>query len=150
MIPTLTFPTSPIHFRPPPTLLTATLPHSCRIDPLMNIFSISFQNYLKLRKFGCLCYPLTRSYNTNKLQPKSRPCVFLGYSQTQNAYKCMDATTNRLFLSRHVLFDENRHVPPIPPDVSSHYLLPSVSSPFVPVPCSPSVTVSSHQSPSST
>jgi len=43
-------------------------------------------NYLKLRKFGCLCYPLTRSYNTNKLQPKSCPCVFLGYSQTQNGY----------------------------------------------------------------
>jgi len=107
-------------------------------------------NYLKLRKFGCLCYPLTRSYNTNKLQPKSRPCVFLGYSQTQNAYKCMDTTTKRLFLSRHVLFDENRHVPPIPPDVSSHSLPTSVSSPFVLVPCSPSVSMPSHQSSSST
>ena len=107
-------------------------------------------NYLKLRKFGCLCYPLTRPYNTNKLQPKSRPCVFLGYSQTQNAYKCRDATINRLILSRHVLFDENRHVPPIPPDVSSQSLLPSFSSLFVKIPCSPSITMPSHQSPSST
>ena len=63
-------------------------------------------NYLKLRKFGCLCYPLTRPYNTHKLQPKSIPCIFLGYSQTQNAYKCMDPLTNRLYISRHVTFDE--------------------------------------------
>ena len=35
-------------------------------------------NYLKLRKFGCLCYPLTKPYNTHKLQPKSIPCLFLG------------------------------------------------------------------------
>ena len=63
-------------------------------------------NYLKLRKFGCLCYPLTRPYNTHKLQPKSIPCIFLGYSQTQNAYKCMDPLTNRLYISWHVTFDE--------------------------------------------
>ena len=63
-------------------------------------------NYLKLRKFCCLCYPLTRPYNTHKLQPKSIPCIFLGYSQTQNAYKCMDPLTNRLYISRHVTFDE--------------------------------------------
>ena len=65
----------------------------------------------------------------------------------------MDATTNRLFLSRHVLFDENHHVPPIPPDVpphSSHSLLPSVSPSFIPVPCSSSVSMPPHQSLSST
>ena len=62
----------------------------------------------------------------------------------------MDTSTNRLFLSRHVLFDENHHVPPIPPDVSSHSLPTSVSSPFVPVSCSPSVSMPSHQSSSST
>ncbi|KAL6321118.1 hypothetical protein AAG906_012890 [Vitis piasezkii] len=56
---------------------------------------------LKHKKFGCLCYPLTRPYNTHKLQPKSIPCIFLSYSQTQNAYKCMDPLTNRFpFLSK--------------------------------------------------
>jgi len=62
----------------------------------------------------------------------------------------MDTTINRLFLSRHVLFDENHHVLPIPPDVSSHPLPTSVSSLFVPVPCSPSVSMPSHPSSSST
>lgn len=47
-------------------------------------------NYLKLKKFGCLCYPLTWPYNTHILELKSVPYIFLGYSQTQNAYKCYD------------------------------------------------------------
>ncbi len=63
-------------------------------------------NYLKLKKFGCLCYPLTRPYNSNKMQPKSKACIFLGYSPTQNAYKCFEPQTKKIFISRHVLFDE--------------------------------------------
>ena len=63
-------------------------------------------NYLKLKTFGCICYPYTRPYNTHKLQPKSIPCVFIGYSLTQNAYRCLEPTTKRVYLSWHVLFDE--------------------------------------------
>jgi len=63
-------------------------------------------NYLKLRVFGCLCYPWLRLYAKHKLDPHLRPCVFLGYSLTQSAYKCFDPTTQRLFISRHVLFVE--------------------------------------------
>ncbi|KAF8389672.1 hypothetical protein HHK36_024191 [Tetracentron sinense] len=58
-------------------------------------------NYLKLRTFGCLCYPWLKPYNNSKLDPKSTPCVFLGYSLTQSAYKCLDIKTHRLYLSRH-------------------------------------------------
>jgi len=65
-------------------------------------------NYLKLQKFGCLCYSLTKPYNTHKLQPKSIPCVFIGYSPTQNAYKCIDPLTARIYLSKHVLFHETQ------------------------------------------
>ena len=63
-------------------------------------------NYLKLRKFGCLCYPLTWPYNTHKMKPKSSHCVFIEYSQTQSAYKCLDLKTHKIYISRHVLFDE--------------------------------------------
>jgi len=65
-------------------------------------------NYLKLQKFGCLCYPLTKPYNTHKLQPKPIPCVFIGYSPTQNAYKCIDPLSSRIYLSKHVLFDKTQ------------------------------------------
>ena len=39
-------------------------------------------NYLKLKKFGCLCFPLTKPYNTHKLQPKATPCFVVGYYPT--------------------------------------------------------------------
>ena len=54
-------------------------------------------NYLKLKKFGCVCYPLTRAYNSNKMEPKSKACLFLGYSPTQNAYKCFDPQTKKIY-----------------------------------------------------
>lgn len=64
-------------------------------------------NYLKLRVFGSLCYPWLRPYNSTKLQSKSSPCVFLGYSTNQSAYKCMDVKTSRIYVTRHVQFVEN-------------------------------------------
>lgn len=68
-------------------------------------------NYLKLKKFGCLCHPLTRAYNSNKMEPKSKLCIFLGYSPTQNAYKCLEPHTHKLYILRHMLFDENQQHP---------------------------------------
>ena len=65
-------------------------------------------NYLKLKKFGCISYPLTRPYNSNKMQPKSKACLFLGYSPTQNTYKCLEPQTKKNFFSRHVLIDETQ------------------------------------------
>lgn len=65
-------------------------------------------NYNKLRIFGCLCFPWLRPYNANKLENKSSPCVFLGYSQTQSAFLCLQPTTGRIYVSRHVKFDETQ------------------------------------------
>ncbi|KAJ0008130.1 hypothetical protein Pint_29518 [Pistacia integerrima] len=48
------------------------------------------------------------------MQPKSSPCVFLGYPQVQSAYKCLDLKTQKIYIFRHVLFDE-----PNTPTVSS-------------------------------
>ena len=33
-------------------------------------------------------------------------CVFLGYSETYKGYRCLYPPTGRVYLSRHVLFDE--------------------------------------------
>uniref|UniRef100_A0A2N9GCF6 Integrase catalytic domain-containing protein n=1 Tax=Fagus sylvatica TaxID=28930 RepID=A0A2N9GCF6_FAGSY len=96
-------------------------------------------NYLKLRTFGCLCYPWLKPYNNSKLDPKSTPCIFLGYSLTQSAYKCLDikdppplsffamlCLTNTPFLTPPTLLlvppsltlPEVLH-PPAPPDLQS-------------------------------
>lgn len=64
-------------------------------------------NYSKLQVFGCLCYPWFQPYNTNKLQPRLSPCVFLGYSSNQSPYKCFDMSSSRLYLSQHVDFVKN-------------------------------------------
>ena len=75
-----------------------------------SLYEILFQttpNYSKLKTFGCLYYPWLKPYNNSKLQSKSRPCVFLGYLTNQSAYKCLDLSTNKMFLSRHVKFVES-------------------------------------------
>ncbi|CAA7023370.1 unnamed protein product [Microthlaspi erraticum] len=75
-------------------------------SPYHKIFGV-VPNYSKLRIFGSLCFPWLRPYNTNKLQNRSTPCVFLGYSLTQSAYLCLQPSSGRIYVSRHVKFDES-------------------------------------------
>lgn len=82
----------------PTTILSNFSPFEC--------LNGSPPNYTKLRVFGCLCYPWLRPYTKHKLEARSTPCIFLGYSQTQSAYLCLDPSTNRIFISRHVQFHE--------------------------------------------
>ena len=59
-----------------------------------------------LKAFGCKCFPLLSPYNTHKLQPNTAPCIFLGYPPTTKDYICQDTTLKRLYISRHVIFNE--------------------------------------------
>ena len=81
-------------------MLTSTLNNQSLFEKLFK----QMPNYLKLKQFGCLCYPLTRPYNKHKLEPKAQPCTFVGYSLSQNAYLCFDPTTRKFFISRDVIF----------------------------------------------
>lgn len=36
-----------------------------------------------------------------------KPCVFLGYSLTQSAYYCLDPSSSKIYVSRHVKFVES-------------------------------------------
>lgn len=84
-------------------------------SPYQTIFKEK-PNYTKLKIFGCLCFPWLRPYTPHKLAPRSIPCIFLGYSLTQSAYLCLDQATNRVYVSRHVKFDETSfpYTPPAP------------------------------------
>ena len=64
-------------------------------------------NYNKLKTFGCLSYPWLCPYAQHKLDQRYKPCVFLRYSTTQSAYKCLDLSTNKIYLSYHVRFVED-------------------------------------------
>ena len=75
-------------------------------SPYEKIFGYS-PNYSKLKVFGCLCYPWLRPYTSHKLEPRSKPCIFFGYSLTQSAYLCYDPSTTKVFVSCHVKFVES-------------------------------------------
>ena len=40
------------------------------------------------------------------VSPHSSLCVFLGYSSDHKGYRCLDLHSNRIIVSRHVVFDE--------------------------------------------
>nr|GEV28169.1 ribonuclease H-like domain-containing protein [Tanacetum cinerariifolium] len=51
-------------------------------------------------KFPALCHAC-------QLEPRFTPCIFLGYPANHRGYRCLDLVTNKIIISRHVLFDED-------------------------------------------
>jgi hypothetical protein len=74
-----------------------------QLSPFEKLFD-KVPEYALLKVFGCKCFPLLRPYTANKLEYRSKPCVFLGYSHA--GYRCLEPLSGRVFLSRHVVFDE--------------------------------------------
>ena len=64
-------------------------------------------DYNLFRTFGCLCYPHLRAYSPHKLTPRSEQCVFLGYSSIHLGYRCLSLSSQKLFISRDVIFEES-------------------------------------------
>jgi histone deacetylase 1/2 len=83
-------PTKTLHFKTP----FETLNHK---PPPLN----------SLRVFGCLCYPNLSATAVHKLAPRSTMCVFLGYPSNHRGFRCLDLSTHKIIISRHVVFDEN-------------------------------------------
>ncbi|GKD59032.1 ribonuclease H-like domain-containing protein, partial [Tanacetum coccineum] len=71
--------------------------------PFTRLFGTS-PDYSLLRTFGCLCYP--HVYPNHKLEPRATPSLFLGNAYNHRGYRCLDLTTNKIIISRHVTFDE--------------------------------------------
>jgi hypothetical protein len=93
-------------------------------------------DYTFLNNFGCACWPHLHPYNTHKMDFRSTRCIFLGYSLNHKGYKCLDPTTNRIYIARNVVFDEhvfplatssNSHATPLVPP--SHIQLPPLTNP---------------------
>ncbi|RVW76570.1 Retrovirus-related Pol polyprotein from transposon RE1 [Vitis vinifera] len=77
---------------------------------------------------------------------RSKRCIFLGYSSHQNGYICLDLVTQKVLISRHVVFNENTF--PAKDGLQSSELLPVVSSQdspdspleSLPIPTSPHIS----------
>lgn len=91
------------------TYLINILPsHLLKHESPLKILYHKDPSYSHLRVFGCLCYPLFPSTTIHKLQPRSTPCVFLGFPTNHRGYKCYDISSGKIIISRHVRFDESR------------------------------------------
>ncbi|MFS7924165.1 putative RNA-directed DNA polymerase [Helianthus anomalus] len=75
------------------------------VSPFQHLFKRS-PDYSFLRVFGSQCFPHLRPYNKHKIEFRSTPCVFLGYSPDHHGYRCLDTQTDRLYIARHVRFNE--------------------------------------------
>ena len=64
-----------------------------------------------LKTFGCICFPLFRPYNSNKFQPHTTSCIFLGYPAYTKGYICLNPIISRIYISRHILFNEQEFFP---------------------------------------
>jgi len=60
-----------------------------------------------VRIFGCKAYAHIPAANRKKLDPKSRACIFIGYSTDCKAYRLYDPTKEEFFVSRDVIFSEH-------------------------------------------
>ena len=78
-----------------------------------SLFDCLFQqspDYHFLRTFRCLCFPFLHPFNNHKLDFRSSPCVFFGYSSSHLGYRCFDIVSHRIYISCHVCF--HKHVFP--------------------------------------
>jgi hypothetical protein len=100
-------------------LSTTAIQAAC---PHLALFG-STLSYEHLRVFSCTCYPNTTAIAPHKLSPRSTRCVFLGYSADRKGYHCLDLSTNRLIVSRHVVFDEDSFPLAASPSLTDLYFL---------------------------
>uniref|UniRef100_A0A2N9G735 Reverse transcriptase Ty1/copia-type domain-containing protein n=1 Tax=Fagus sylvatica TaxID=28930 RepID=A0A2N9G735_FAGSY len=64
-------------------------------------------SYYSLRVFGCAYFVLLQPHEHSKLEPRSCLCCFLGYGIEHKGYRCWDPISQRLRISRHVVFWEH-------------------------------------------
>lgn len=92
------------------------------ISPFEHVFKHK-PDFSFLSVFGCQCFPHLRPYNNHKMDFRSLPCVFLGYSTSHHGYRCFDPFSERLYIVRHFWFHQRSFPyninPPTPPEPSS-------------------------------
>uniref|UniRef100_A0A803NMR7 Retroviral polymerase SH3-like domain-containing protein n=1 Tax=Cannabis sativa TaxID=3483 RepID=A0A803NMR7_CANSA len=80
-------------------------------------------DYSSLRVFGSTYFVLRPSVECTKLSSRSALCVFLGYGEGKKGYRCFDPVSQKLYVSRHVVFLE--HIPFLTIPSTPHNLIKS-------------------------
>ena len=72
-------------------------------SPYYRLFGMH-PDYDTLNTFGCVCFVHLPLHERHKLIAQSVKCAFMGYSTAHKGFLCYDAITNRLNISRNVIF----------------------------------------------
>ncbi|XP_047314470.1 uncharacterized protein LOC124918333 [Impatiens glandulifera] len=83
-----------------------SISHNSGLSPFEKLYGHS-PDYSSLRVLSCICFVLRPHVDRNKLSPLSTLCVFLGYGVGQKGYRCFDPVSQKLYVSRHVVFLEH-------------------------------------------
>ena len=59
-----------------------------------------------LRVFGCIAYAKIPEARRTKLDDKGEKCIFFGYGDRIMGYKLCNPITNKVIMSRDVIFEE--------------------------------------------
>jgi hypothetical protein len=78
-----------LNFRPTKTLSFAT--------PHFALFGVH-PDLAHLWVFRCKCYPNLAATAAHKLAPRSVVCIFLGYPEEHEGYRCLDLASNRIII----------------------------------------------------
>jgi hypothetical protein len=90
--------------------LINTIPssYSLGLSPFEKLYGYA-PDYSSFRIFGCTCFILRPHVECSKLSSRSAIGVFLGYGEGKKRYRCFDPITQKLYVSRHVVF--LKHIP---------------------------------------
>lgn len=72
------------------------------------VYSRRYQTVRFFKVFGCLAYAWIPQRQRTKMEPKSKPVIFVGYSQHRKAYRLYDPVSNQIVVSRDVKFFEDK------------------------------------------
>ena len=67
-------------------------------------------DYSILKIFGCPAYAHVESEQRSKLDSKSKQCIFLGFKKGVKGFKLWDPSSQKVVVSRDVVFDESHIV----------------------------------------
>ena len=67
-------------------------------------------SYRHLRVFGCLAYMHVAKDHRRNLDPKTRPCIFLGYDDDKFGYRLWNLTEKKVIRSRDIFFMEEKTI----------------------------------------
>ena len=65
---------------------------------------------MHLKVFGCLSYVHVAMNKRAKLDPKSRPCIFLRYSDDEFGYRLWNLVEKKVIQSRDIVFMEEKTI----------------------------------------